>query len=150
MQTQPGEQSGRALLCASASGSSRNYRCSLNPTLGAYTAGMALHWKPDVSGAGGPTTLNVDTLGAAPVKLRDGASDPAATDIAAGELYDIWYDGARVRLMAPLPSLAAGSDLPRDGRHCAGFPDSGGGTADLVTEGAKLSLTVEPPSVAVA
>ena len=64
IQTQSGEQGATALLCASNSDSSSYYRCNLNPTASAYTVGMVLHWKPDVNGAGGATTLNVDTLGA--------------------------------------------------------------------------------------
>lgn len=98
IQTQSGEQSGAALLCASSSGSASHYTCSLNPTLAAYTSGMTLHWEPDVTGAGGATTLNVDTLGAIPVTLADGATNPSATTILAGQLYPIWYDGAVFRI----------------------------------------------------
>lgn len=98
VQTQPGEQSGSALLCASSSGSASQYTCALSPTLAAYTAGMVLHWTPDVAGAGGATTLNVDTLGATPVKLADGATNPASATIVAGQLYVIWYDGSVFRI----------------------------------------------------
>ena len=72
VQTPWGEQSGSALLCASTGGSSSSYHCSLQPTLQEYTTGMTLHWTPDVNGAGGPTPLNVDTLGAISVKQADG------------------------------------------------------------------------------
>ncbi|MGA2266997.1 MAG: hypothetical protein ABSH44_00885 [Bryobacteraceae bacterium] len=99
VQTQPGEQTGAALLCASAGGSHSSYQCAMNPTLAAYDSGMVLHWQPDVNGQGGPTTLNVDTLGATPLRLPDGVTDPAATDIVAGLLYNVWYDGAVFRLM---------------------------------------------------
>ena len=109
VQTQPGEQSGSALLCASGSGSASQYTCSLNPTLAAYTSGMVLHWKPDVAGAGGPTTLNVDTLGAKPLKVTDGVSDPAATDISAGKLYNIWYDGSVFRLVTGAAGTTGGA-----------------------------------------
>jgi len=76
VQTQQGEQTGRALLCASASGSTSSYQCSLTPTLGAYVAGMTLHWKPDVNGSGGPTTLNVDTLELCPSNCGMGSAIP--------------------------------------------------------------------------
>ena len=109
VQTQPGEQTGRALLCASATGSPASYQCSLTPTLGAYVAGMTLHWKPDVNGVGGATTLNVDTLGAQGVKLPDGTSDPASTDIVAGRMYAVWYDGTHFRL--PSAVAAGGGGL---------------------------------------
>ena len=148
-QTQPGEQSGSALLCASASGSNRNYQCSLTPTLGAYTAGMALHWKPDVNGAGGTTTLNVDTLGAVPVTLSDGASAPGATDIVAGQLYNIWYDGAQFRLMTPVSSLGSGSVSSVFGRQGTIAAQAGDYTTDQITEGGKLYFTSDRALAAV-
>jgi hypothetical protein len=108
VETQPGEQSGRALLCASSSGSASNYTCALTPTLAAYTSGMLLHWKPDVAGAGGSTTLNVDTLGAMRVALADGAANPSSATIVAGQLYDIWYDGSVFRIGAGGPAVSSG------------------------------------------
>ncbi len=109
VQTQPGEQSGAALFCRSDSGSSTEYLCSLDPAAAEYRTGMVLHWQPDTTAAGGPTTLNVDTLGPKAVKLVDGVSDPPAASIVAGRLYDIWYDGANFRLMGdatPSPHAA--------------------------------------------
>lgn len=98
VQTQAGDQSGIALLCASSSGSATQYACAMNPTLAAYTPGMMLHWTPDVSGAGGATTLNVDTLGAAPVVMADGSTNPGSSTIVAGQLYSIWFDGSVFRI----------------------------------------------------
>jgi hypothetical protein len=120
VQTQPGEQSGSALLCASRGGSASQYACALNPTLAAYTSGMMLHWKPDVAGAGGPTTINVDTLGTTPLKAADGVSDPAPTDISAGKLYNIWYDGSVFRMAG---GTSGGSGMTYPG---AGVPNSTG------------------------
>lgn len=106
VQTPWAEQSGAAVLCASASASGSAYTCALSPTLDVYTPGMVLHWMPDLSASGGGvTTLNVDTLGAISVKLPDGASDPASTDILAGRMYVIWYDGTYFRLP---PTAATG------------------------------------------
>jgi hypothetical protein len=149
-QTQQGEQSGSALLCASASGSNTNYQCSLTPTLGAYTAGMTLHWKPDVNGAGGTTTLNVDTLGAMPIKLHDGASAPAATDIVAGQLYDIWYDGAQFRLMTAIPSQASGPVTSVFGRQGTIAAQAGDYTTDQITEGTAKFFTTARAQTALA
>ncbi len=92
-------QAGGPLLCQSASGSATTYSCALSPTLTAYTSGMVLHWRPDVTGAGGSTTLNVDILGATPLIKADGVSNPGATDILAGQMYTIWYDGTAFRLL---------------------------------------------------
>ena len=92
-------QSGQTLSCASSSGSSSTYTCALTPSLNVYTTGMVLDWIPDISTAGGATTLNVDTLAAVPVKLSDGVSDPVLGDIIAGAMHQIWYDGTVFRLM---------------------------------------------------
>ena len=98
IQTRAGEQAGGDLLCAPTSGSGTAYACGLHPILGAYTSGMLLRWKPDVNGAGGATTLNVDTLGAKRIRMADGTGDPTAADIVAGRLYSLWYDGTQFRL----------------------------------------------------
>lgn len=97
VQTLANQQSGRAILCTSASASGRAYTCSMSPTLTTYTIGMIVNWKPDVNGAGGATTLNIDALSAKPIKLSDGTTNPGASDIVAGRLYPIWYDGTAFR-----------------------------------------------------
>ncbi len=99
IQTRSLEQSGGDLFCESSSGSAVTYSCALSPTLSAYTRGMVLHWKPDANGAGGAPTLNADTLGAVPIKLADGITNPAPGEIAGGRVYEIWYDGASFRLL---------------------------------------------------
>jgi len=106
-------QSGGPLFCASASGSATAYSCAMSPTLTQYTTGMALHWQPDVNGAGGPTTINVDFLGAQSLKLADGATNPGPGDVVAGRLYVIWYDGSNFRLADPdFPAGVLGEALP--------------------------------------
>jgi hypothetical protein len=94
-----GHQSGQTLLCASSSASSSIYTCAMTPTLTSYTKGMVLNWTPDVNGAGGPTTLNVDVLGAQSVKLADGVTDPAIGDLTGGGMNLVWFDGTVFRLM---------------------------------------------------
>ncbi len=97
--TQASLQAGQAQFCPSASGSSATYTCSVTPALTSYTPGMILHWKPDLNGAGGATTLNVDLLGAVPLIRQDG-TNPGNSDIVAGELYQVWYDGTVFRLLS--------------------------------------------------
>lgn len=131
VETQQGEQEGGPLLCASYGGSSSSYRCSLNPTAAAYATGMVLHWEPDINGAGGPTTLDVDGLGAVPVTLADGATNPPAADILAGQLYPIWYDGSSFRLLS---SSGAGSSTAVADPGTNGIPyRSGLGTSTIAT-----------------
>jgi len=105
-------QMGQVLTCKSSSASASAYTCSMSPTLNAYQRNMVLDWNPDVNDAGGATTLNIDALGAVPVKLADGITDPLAGDIAGGWQYSIWFDGTVFRLMAP-PSMLTGSSAAR-------------------------------------
>jgi hypothetical protein len=133
-------QSGQTLLCASASASATTYTCAMTPTLTSYTTGMVLNWTPDVNGAGGPTTLNVDVLGATAVKLADGATDPVAGDLAGGGMYVIWYDGTVFRLMrSSLVNAQAGTQpacsVTLRGRFWTVFGATG--TKDSVTVCAK-------------
>ncbi|MBS1855909.1 MAG: hypothetical protein JST11_11135 [Acidobacteria bacterium] len=135
VQTQSGEQSGTALLCASSSGSATDYRCSLSPAAVKYATGMVLHWNPDITAAGGPTTLNVDSLGAKPVVLADGVSNPTPGDLVMGHLYSVWYDGSKFRL-APTTVAAVGglTDPGANGviyRSAAGT--TGNATADQIS-----------------
>lgn len=135
-----GHQSGQTVLCASSSASSSTYTCAMAPTLTGYTTGMVLNWTPDVAGAGGPTTLNVDTLGAQPVKLADGATDPVMGDVVGGVMYPVWYDGTVFRIMKDrLVSALAGTQptcsVALRGRIWTMF--SAAGVKDTVTVCAK-------------
>lgn len=116
VQTLFGEQSGTALFCASQSGSSTAYSCAMNPTAPAYTNGMLLHWLPDTNSGGGPTTLNVDTIGAKSLKLDDGVSNPLSTSIIAGKMYLVWYDGSVFRLLS---AASGGSGSNNSGAYVA-------------------------------
>jgi hypothetical protein len=106
VQTRANAQSGADTLCVSAATTGNAYACTVLPILPNYTAGMVLYWIPDVSSDGDPVTLQVDALDAVPVTLLDGLSDPAAGDIAAGELTPVWYDGAQFRLLGARGTLA--------------------------------------------
>ncbi|MBZ5678333.1 MAG: hypothetical protein LAP61_29190 [Acidobacteriia bacterium] len=123
VQTRSSEQSGVSLLCPSAGGSGTSFTCFLSSTLSAYTNGMVLHWQPDVNGAGGATTLNVDTLGPVGLKLADGITDPGPGDVTAGRLYEIWHDGTNFRLLNPgvLPGVL-GETQPACGATVRGRP----------------------------
>ena len=93
VQTSSHQQSGASLYCGSSGGNASAYTCAMSPTLTAYTPGMLINWQPDITGVGGPTTINIDILGARPVTEADGLSNPSSTDILAGRMYPIWYDG---------------------------------------------------------
>lgn len=120
-------QSGSMWLCSAASGSPIAYTCSMNPTLTAYTTGMFLNFKPDVNGAGGAMTVNVDTLGAVALKSGDGVTNPGPLDLAAGHLYPVWFDGAAFRLLPPGDTITT----PNGSMVVGGTP--GGTTLDVNT-----------------
>jgi hypothetical protein len=103
VQSKASAQGGELLRCQASTADGRTYACNLLPTLGAYSTGMIIHWIPSADAAGGSTTLNVDGLGAAAVKRADGVSDPAASDIVAGRMYPLWYDGLAFRIVMPTP-----------------------------------------------
>jgi hypothetical protein len=98
-----------------------------------------------VNGQGGPTTLNVDTLDATPVKLADGVTDPTAADLASGRLYDVWYDGSAFRLMASGPS-GAGAVSSVFGRSGSVTGQTGDYTAAQVTNAVDSTHSYNDPS----
>ena len=101
-------QAGGTVLCQSASASGSAYTCAMKPTLPQYSSGMVLNWRPDVNGTGGATSLNVDLLGALPVTKSDG-SNPGSSDIIAGQMYPIWYDGMVFRILGGISGGGASS-----------------------------------------
>jgi hypothetical protein len=84
--------------CAPASASGTTYTCSPSPIVTAYAAGVTLAFVPDVAGAGGATTVNVNGLGAKSIKQADGSTNPVSTDLLAGRVYVLTYDGSVFRL----------------------------------------------------
>ena len=110
VQTRINAQAGTSLYCGSLSASASTYTCAMAPTLQAYTKGMVLDWQPNIAGAGGATTLNVDLLGAVAVKEADGTTNPTASDIAANRLYQLWYDGTVFRLLSVAANAPAAAN----------------------------------------
>lgn len=102
-QTVDQDQAGTALFCASSGGTGSDYHCSFSEPLFAYSPGMLLRWVPEVSSAGGATTLEIDSLGPKPVKMHDGVSDPQNSELVSGELYLLWYDGTQFRVAERMP-----------------------------------------------
>jgi hypothetical protein len=80
MQTKIAAQAGQEILCAG-SPSATAQTCALLPTLTAYTPGMRVRWMSGETNMDGALTLNIDSLGAIPVKKADGSSDPAAGEL---------------------------------------------------------------------
>jgi hypothetical protein len=117
IQSRANTQSGQTLYCPSNGNNGTSYTCGLSPVLTAYTTGMVVYWRPDVNAIAGPVTLNIDTLGARPVRRSDGTTDPPAGDVVAGQLYALWYDGAVFRLPTASSSTGGGTTVQKDGPY---------------------------------
>lgn len=96
------------LFAQSASASGTAYTaCPVNASL-QLTKGMAINWVPDVNGTAGAITYAFCGLTAVSLKEADGATNPSSSDIVAGHLYAIWFDGTVLRLPAIAGSVACG------------------------------------------
>lgn len=91
-------QSGAPIFCGSSNGTT-GYTCSFSGTrrLQAYTVGMFVVLRPDVSNAGA-ASLNIDALGIHSIKQRDGTTDPASGQLLSGQFYWLFYDGSVWRM----------------------------------------------------
>ena len=107
-------QTGQVLQCNSSGNSASGYSCAMSPVLTVYATGMMLYWRPDVDGTGGATTLAIGSLAAKSLKLQDGLSDPRSSDILAGQMYPLWYDGTVFRMLGVMPGQVP-SRQPRPG-----------------------------------
>ncbi len=130
-------QAGTELRCASGSNSGTAYSCSLSPELTAYPQDMVLNWKPDLSNTGSSVTLEIDGLGAREIRRRDGVTEPAEGEIRAGEIYPLWFDGIRFRMLGEtsglIPSGPAAPACTAAQRGKLWLTASGPGTGDLVS-----------------
>lgn len=88
------------LSCASSATVAQEFSCATTPGLAQYFSGQLVFWQPDIAAQGADVSLNIDTLGARPVKLSDGSSNPEKGDLEAGRSYPLWYDGAAFRVLA--------------------------------------------------
>lgn len=96
-----GSSSGSSGLfyCAPASASGTTYTCAPSPALTAYASGVTLNFLPDVTVTPGAVTVKVNSLGAKSIKEADGSTNPLATDLVAGRLSLLSYDGTVFRII---------------------------------------------------
>lgn len=74
-----------------------------------YFNGMRCRFRPTANNTGA-STVNVDGIGVANIKLADGASNPAAGDISTASDCEIVYDGTNFRIVGlAKPSLVLAS-----------------------------------------
>ncbi|RMH42403.1 MAG: hypothetical protein D6688_10265, partial [Alphaproteobacteria bacterium] len=87
------------LTYAVAGGSANAYTVNLPRTLGSYADGLKVRFKVPVTNTG-PSTLNVDGLGARTIKRIDG-TDVDAGDLTAGDIAEVILTGANFVLATP-------------------------------------------------
>lgn len=76
---------------AVATGSANAYIATLTPALSAYAEGVSLRLKINVDNTGA-STVNVNGLGAKPIKKANGA-DVGSGNLKAGSVYTLVYNG---------------------------------------------------------
>lgn len=82
---------------ALATGSANAYAVTLSPVLDTHIAGMPIVFKANHTNTGA-ATINLNALGALPIKRPDGA-DLQADDILSGQIVMVVYDGAAYQLL---------------------------------------------------
>ncbi len=134
-------QSSARLRCTSSGTFAQDFTCQMSPALASYSAGLVVHWIPDVTADGSAVTLNVDALGPIAVKRSDG-TDTRAEDFASGTLQPLWFDGVHFRMVLSRPSVGEGlrptCDAAVRGRWW--FVSGGTGVADTMAVCAKDDL----------
>ena len=92
-----------------ATGLADTYAVTLNPAPSAYVDGMAVAVKINVDNTGA-STINVNSLGAKPIKKPNG-NDVSAGNLKVGSIYSMRYNGTNFILQG---SDAAGNAIPGD------------------------------------
>lgn len=89
---------------APATGSANALQLSL-PLVAAYTDGMSIRFKPSATNTG-PTTLQVNALGARAIRRSTG-DDLNPGDLVAGTIHEVAYNGANFELLTAVQSDVA-------------------------------------------
>lgn len=121
MLTQAMAQAGTPMKCTDAGESGSIYSCFMRPAARDYTDKQLVIFTPGTACAGGPTLLNINSLGAKPIYKIDGTMDPSANDCRAGQPMLLLYNASLNRgnggfeiasdLKNSLDSLNVGSPL---------------------------------------
>jgi hypothetical protein len=90
-------QSGSAIYAAD-TGSATAYAIAVFPIPLAYVEGMTFRFKPTHSNTGA-ATLNVNSLGAVPIR-KQGSAVLVANDLIAGQAVEVIYDGTNFQVLS--------------------------------------------------
>lgn len=117
-----------------ATGSANAYEVTLNPAPTAYVEGMAIAVKINVDNTG-PSTINVNGLGAKAIKKPNG-NDVSAGNLKAGSIYTLRYNGTNFILQG---EGGGGTAQPADVLSGKTFTnDSGEQTGTMPNRGAMI------------
>lgn len=84
---------------AADTGSANTYAVALVPAVTSYATGLS--FKAKITNANtGSCTINVNTLGAKNIKLKNG-NNPLANQLLANGVYDFFYDGTNMQVLNP-------------------------------------------------
>ena len=112
---------------AADSGSVNAYAVNLSPAQTGLAAGMQVVFVAANSNTG-PSTLNINGLGARTVYKLNGSTDLAAGDIVGGQVVTVVYDGTNFQLQSPaaaaasVPALAKGGIITSGGSGLVALP----------------------------
>lgn len=144
MQSKSNLQSGATLRCASSTGND-DYKCTMTPTLTAYTDGMVVEFEATATANTGEATLEIDSLGmgtGVAIKKCDGSTNPDNSDIAVGRQIPLRYDGTVFRLPCNPATVNGSGGVADPGSN--GIPvrtGSGTAVARAITGGAGITVT---------
>ncbi len=93
-------------------GTSGAYACNLTPAISGYVAGAQYCFKANTANTGA-ASLNLNSLGAKTIKKVQGGitTDLAASDIWAGQLVCVIYDGTNMQMTSQLGNAPSGSGV---------------------------------------
>ena len=97
-------------IFAAVGGTANIYVLTLSPAPAAYVTGNRFTFKVNVTNTG-PSTLNVNGLGAKSIKKGDGVTDPAAGDLTIGQIVSVVYDGTNFQMTSPTGGAGGGGGL---------------------------------------
>lgn len=133
-------QAGQLLAVISSSSSGTTYTgvMAANDPLAAYAANQQLIWNVGSTPcAGGAMTLNIDGLGAIPLKLADGVSNLVPAQCAANAQLPITYDAVNTVFRGQSAPVSSGiNSITGDGTLISNSSSSGSVTITLGNAGA--------------
>ncbi|PHX98301.1 MAG: hypothetical protein CK529_13690 [Rhodospirillaceae bacterium] len=104
-------QDGGLIYGGTAGGTANALTLTLSPAITVYSTGIMIQFITGASPNTGAATMNVNGVGVQNLRHRNGLTELAAHNIAAGASYTIIYDGTLFRLLNPDLIVGAGAQI---------------------------------------